>query len=480
MVSINDEIMGLYNDPVYQELNEYYSKTTIFNILGIERNENRHSSFLRWLLDNRSSHGLGDEPMKKFLRLYASKMKDGEENEFRVMLLSGNYTINIENLVTEQAFTGGRMDIYGEMVLKGCDGDSDESKKVFFVMENKIYSGERDRQTLDYHEEILRRKGDGIPVEVFLTPKNASKNENESHYHDGVEDVGGPQCKDFKHVFYSELLNGVILPISKMTMPAESLQIILDYIRVLGKPSISDDKKKGYSIIATSDDEKNKLIEIHKNHRELFRQVLFAGIDKNSDDIEKKNLPLLHALWNSNVDLFKAILNCLNKDEIKELGVNKEKIIKESNRDTSKYIITVNGIPYDKKALFKNRAALAIFKAYVELHPEVTLKELRKRFPCNEINKYYSGSFYKFMFYNVTERNTLKFDVDHPKLRKNEEGKAGDVGVWDFFVDEADLLQLSDCKAMVVKMWRKNDFDRLLEYIRNIPDGKEIKVVPVE
>ena len=83
--------MGLYNDPLYQELNEYYSKTTIFNILGIERSENRHSSFLRWLLDNRSSHGLGDEPMQKFLRLYASKMEDGTSHRADVYERSYGY-----------------------------------------------------------------------------------------------------------------------------------------------------------------------------------------------------------------------------------------------------------------------------------------------------------------------------------------------------------------------------------------------------
>ena len=464
-MDINKKIMGLYNDPLYQELNEYYSKTTIFNILGIERSENRHSSFLRWLLDNRSSHGLGDEPMKKFLRLYASKMEDGKEEEFRVMLLSGNYTINMEKLVTEQTFAKGRMDIYGEMVLRGSDGDSDEGKKVIFVIENKIYSGERDNQTPVYHEEILKRKGKGMAVEVFLTPEIASKKED------------CPQCKEFKHVFYPELLNSVILPISKMTMPAESLQIITDYIRVLGKPSISDDSKKEYSIIATSDDEKNKLIEIHKKHRELFRQVLFAGNDLYSNEIEKDHLPLLHALWDSNVDLFKAILNCLNDDEINELGVNKEKIIKESNRDNSRYNIKRNGFLIGEN-LVKCRAALAIFKEYAK-EKHATLEELDEAFPCKEIHHFY-GKYYQHLFYDYAIEKDYKlykkglgrtFDAHY----KDRYGRRGGVDEWDFFTKSDDIICLDNgMEVMVVKKWKKADFEKLVSRAKKVMGNIEI------
>ena len=59
-MNINQKIVDMYNNPTYQELKDYYSKTTIFNVLGIERNERRHSAFLSWLLDNSSNHGLGE------------------------------------------------------------------------------------------------------------------------------------------------------------------------------------------------------------------------------------------------------------------------------------------------------------------------------------------------------------------------------------------------------------------------------------
>lgn len=36
----------MYNDSTYQELKAYYDKTTIFNVLGVERSETCYSAFL--------------------------------------------------------------------------------------------------------------------------------------------------------------------------------------------------------------------------------------------------------------------------------------------------------------------------------------------------------------------------------------------------------------------------------------------------
>ena len=48
----NRQILDMYNDSTYQELKAYYEKTTIFNVLGVERSETRHSAFLCWLLSH--------------------------------------------------------------------------------------------------------------------------------------------------------------------------------------------------------------------------------------------------------------------------------------------------------------------------------------------------------------------------------------------------------------------------------------------
>ena len=100
-MEIKELILSMYNDPTYQKLNAYYSKTTIFNVLGVERSENRQSSFLCWLLNNKSSHGLGDEPMKKLLRLYF-KDKDNVDASLLSHIMTGDYNLDIEEITTEK------------------------------------------------------------------------------------------------------------------------------------------------------------------------------------------------------------------------------------------------------------------------------------------------------------------------------------------------------------------------------------------
>ena len=67
------KILNLVNSVEFQELNSYYNEKTMFNALNVERNENRHSAFIAWWLNPKSEHGLGDAPLKLFLRLVATK-----------------------------------------------------------------------------------------------------------------------------------------------------------------------------------------------------------------------------------------------------------------------------------------------------------------------------------------------------------------------------------------------------------------------
>ena len=160
-MNVNEKIMEMYNDSNYQELRDYYSKTTIFNVLGIERNENRHSSFLCWLFDGDSSHGLGDEPMKKLLRLYASKMGDGVNDNLKIMLMAGNYDLRISEILTEKSIkkvitkdTSGRIDIWAKMTLVNKEEENDIP--IVLIVENKIYSSEGENQTKDYNYDKIR------------------------------------------------------------------------------------------------------------------------------------------------------------------------------------------------------------------------------------------------------------------------------------------------------------------------------------
>ena len=118
------KVLDLQKTTAYQKLNAYYGQSTVFNVLGIERSENRHSAFLEWLLNPKSSHGLNDSPLKKFLALVAAHATDDEKcyfNQVHERLISGDYTLQVESIKTEQSIIGlanGKTDDFKNVVEK--------------------------------------------------------------------------------------------------------------------------------------------------------------------------------------------------------------------------------------------------------------------------------------------------------------------------------------------------------------------------
>lgn len=100
-------------------------KFNIFSVVGIERNENRISNILGWLLDPNENHELGDLFLKEFINIYF--FKQGISNPYKEKSLSKAYIIREYSLNASN-----RIDI---LIL------NDELKFVFFI-ENKIDSSQ--------------------------------------------------------------------------------------------------------------------------------------------------------------------------------------------------------------------------------------------------------------------------------------------------------------------------------------------------
>lgn len=98
--SLEQRVLTLLSSLPFQQLKAFYNQTTLFNVIGAERNENRHSAFLRWLFSPDSSHGLGTEPLKLFLRLVAT-LNWGQQTFGEVLykkVLAGNFEIEQDHL----------------------------------------------------------------------------------------------------------------------------------------------------------------------------------------------------------------------------------------------------------------------------------------------------------------------------------------------------------------------------------------------
>ena len=140
----NNELKGI-NDNLEKlkcELNNLkIARFTLLNVFGIERRELSHSNFLKWILDPKGSHELGDKFLARFIKLVATKSKGKHVAN----------SVKYDELRVERERVGdeSRLDI------KIYDRD----KTFLCVLENKIESGEGTDQTWrlyrDNHDESV-------------------------------------------------------------------------------------------------------------------------------------------------------------------------------------------------------------------------------------------------------------------------------------------------------------------------------------
>ena len=465
---MKEKILKLVNSVEFQELNSYYNEKTIFNALNVERNENRHSSFLAWWLNPKSEHGLGDSPLKLFLRLIATKTwgnSDGKDEAFYTRILTGNYDVEVVGDIEVEKNVGkicnrnskDRIDIWSVLRLTYEEDGAEKQIIIPLVIENKIYSGEGQNQTQRYYkaasEYELVKEVEHHPICVLLT----------------VEDKKA-QSEHFYNITYQDMLTYVIEPLATSVAP-DSMQFVESFIRNLGRPALTNNKY--YGVLAVSQKEKAMLGRVVNNkednnsNKEIFNAAFalqhkpaekIIGTNSQPQDISEVDKNILNMLWDANEVVFKAVIYHLYGQQHKALL---DSLFKSTNRDTSKYNVWYRGnVMFQGKRLSKAMTACAIFQAYLKEYPSTTLAELQNAFPCKELNKYYYDRYYNDLFYEVCEklRRTGGKDKDKDFLALAE---------WDFYLKAELLLPIEDDnrKAMCVKMWRKGDFDKLIEYV---------------
>ena len=486
MNSINQSALALLSSKPFQELTAFYKQTTLFNVIGAERSENRHSAFLRWLLSPDSSHGLSTEPLKLFLRLIAT-LRWGQQTFGDVLyrkVLAGNYElellepIDVEKSVgklgaSAKAANKDRIDLWTVVCLT-YDEDGEEKRQAFpIVIENKIYSKEGKDQTKRYYAAMSnyideKEKETGLeykPIGLLLSPDNQSAD-----------------CDQFANMTYQQLLDHVLMPVSFMYMPAAECSFVKTYIHNLGRPS--DNSNHDYTPLAISQEEKQLINEVQQLAGNLIDEMLVAVYGSKMSPIlgkeqfkeldkvgEEGDLRLLQELWDANEDVFKAVAYQKFADKKKDLA----KLLKGNNRDTTKFRVfygSGNEV-FPGKRLSKAMTACAIFKAYLALKPQTTLEELRNAFPCKDINAYYWDNYYADLFYpylpdqvDDNGEQCLEFTA---KKRKGVKSLA----CWDFYMKDDQLLPLANGteKAMCVKMWRRGDFDRLIDHLQEMKEA---------
>ena len=483
--TIKNQIINFYNDALFQKLNAYYGKTTLFNILKIERNENRHSAFLAWLLDVKGSHGLGEEPLKKFMRLLAWTEKDSKyDNPF----LAGNYHVKDMEVNTEQSIEKGRMDI----CIRFCYFDNQEKKRVLVIVENKVYAQERPDQTVNYRDWVKKKESKDVTIiGVFLTPDKEKS----------------CSCEEFIKIDYRDLLAQVLEPLLMLEMSDEIRMLLSDYVINLGQPPVSkgDDKKKDIgTIMAVSKENEESFSLLYRKYADLLDAALFSNPDKkhkNEDDCLKKvygkerygvisqyvsdNYALLVGFWKDNTALIRMILNTSLKEiyEDKTKEINKILEIKASSRNNTKYLVRTEDGTYmnekDKKNNWKpvpkSVASLYVFQAWLKIAGKgTTLDDIRNAFPVEKFTN--SEKYpYKYLFYRkedietVLRGGTEKGKTYYRAKLSGDDKEGNKYLTWDFFIDndKKHCLTIQSEEVLSIKMWLKEEFDELVKHAKD-------------
>lgn len=494
-------IMDLYKDPLYQSLNAYYQQTTVFNILHSERSENRYSAFLCWLFDPKQSHGLKELPLRRLLTLYAYKYAASECSN---ALLVGNYEIqSVDECTTEKVvgdITNGkelrRIDIWMNVSI----AVGEEKFVVPVIIENKVYALENGDQTKAYHEamETFRQRKNlsgekCLPIEIYLAPEGAAK----------------PSATSFVLVTYQELLDYVIEPVLESCTDERSKLVIGDFVKNLAIPSNAQDsdnntgnaiKTLSNSILAVSDKERNNLGTLYGNHKELFDLVIavnggdkaFELFPQYADGVDAEMQEALEGLWNSNFNLIVILMYICRSAILPGKENDLLKVFAASRRDNTKYLIEQRDATSGNwcvsakfpKPMSKGMTVAAFFTLWGENRGHMSIDYFRRVFPSS-LSAYYSrftksNKWGNSVIWEVcgdeekNENGHLVKITDKVKAENGFEVKIADAK-WDFYQD----WETGYCgKAAIVKMWRKDDFDRFLEYIKHpvelphaTPDG---------
>lgn len=483
---IRHGILSMRNNRIYQEISASYDTQNVFNILKVERSENRHSAFLCWLFDATSGHGLGTEPIKKLLALHACNANTS--TDLNILLLSGNYDVEMEECSTEMV-TGkllgtdsrDRIDIWMRLTLTDQEGN----KHLLPVMiENKVSAGEGKEQTKRYHdamETFCDNEGATGAVEIFLTPYD------------------GQQCSSpaFTHTTYQQLLDNVLSPLSAYKMPIDAKNIIEAYIQTLSTPvmgaddEIKDPNQLANSIMAIPMELKMKLRGLYTEYKDLYNAALTIVGGNKAETIlgrlveSTEDALLLQNFWDSNITLFNTILYVCCKDithDAKQQKVLMD-IFKASKRDTTKYIVLwdASGEGKDwkpiegyKKGMSKGKSAAVFFMRWMEMNVGKTIEDVRQIFPTS-LNSYYNrktGSYDSVIWFTADEvmaetESGFKVNIAdagwdlYPIVHNRSHDIPYGIGygpVWEGYQKKG--------LAMIAKMWRKDDFENLLNHIQ--------------
>ncbi|WP_226803392.1 PDDEXK-like family protein [Bifidobacterium cebidarum] len=207
--------MSMLSDPDFLEANSLLHKPNMFDMVGMSRQEIRHSAFLAWLLEPSNPHGLDDLLIRRLL----AELYKAHPEGFATFAVK-----DLSDLVVEREVTTGE----GRNRIDVLCYDSNE--RLALCIENKVDSQLHDRQLDKYYDYVENTYSDWCRVYVLLSP--------------GGEPAPEKECKNpDKWIPISYETIARILEDLVPYAESKTGSVINDYIRMLKKETIVEDKE---------------------------------------------------------------------------------------------------------------------------------------------------------------------------------------------------------------------------------------------
>lgn len=316
MTEIEDLLTQFNVDSRNTKLRDYYEADNLWRTLRIERDENRHSSFLSWLLDKDAL--LDNSPFIKFLNLAIRRKAsdaDADFNELKKAVLLSRIQLrsvhfSVEKVVSKLSSIrfNDRIDIFGDCEISGVGDFS----RLEIIIENKIDSKEGKNKISDKLDNIT-------------TEEEHYKNlmQTERYYYACSKECGlrktpfdgnqtiqlfvflsankqYPSDAHFITISYQDLVDFILEPyLNRNDLDNHSTMAVNEYLRILGNPLNNS------TTMATTSEEKELLIEFYKNNEDLFKRALEVMRDNAESEEEENNYTaMLDSMTKSKVRRF--------------------------------------------------------------------------------------------------------------------------------------------------------------------------------
>ena len=507
------------NDPDFIKLRDRYATKSFLEIMSTDRSETRHSSFLAWLLEGKDFPVKEqDHPIIHLLDILIRRESEQSSPEqsteklvpddIKNMVLSRNIkSIQVHEVSTEKLIRDlskiqsiDRLDIYIRCTIELKNG---ESKKIEFIIENKVGSKENGKkkqsedegaeiddyynktQTQRYYfalsNDLKAKNQDSTNIFIYLTPIS---NADLGNFKDLKTDQKS-KSKHFININYQDILDNIIEPLLSSEDISTRIHTLLEeYVLSLSLPALLEEKDKkkqnikGSIIMATrqADIEIIKKILVSDAYKNLIKESLYSVLQGEDNNIDS----LLFSFGTTYERLLTAILRIWierKESDSEDLNDLYKKLLKNP-KDNTKFIIECDENKTAVNKIGKCCFAVEMLKAYIDFYSATHGGD----WICNNIRKQYLPNKNRciVLLRNWYEQN----DIDKIHWYKQEQGVPSEIPQkidhsryechkgflitkqWGLDVDKDSLFELllkSIC-GKTLKDLKREDSNKVLEY----------------